>query len=215
MKKHSEIYKFFIDRDKHETKDRYTTLRAILLLAGIAEADFNTKAVYAKSPGQSKVKLTDLDEQIDLAEKGIERFRILPNDLTEGEAPSVFPFLTDDDRVFLSELTHDYEIIPEGRVHWLVIKNFPIPEGYNVSHSDLSIRIEPNYPEQQLDMAYFAENLSLLSGKAIKALAPATHLGRNWQRWSRHRTPQNPWRVGVDGLETHVWQIDEFLKREL
>ena len=33
--------------------------------------------------------------------------------------------------------------------------------------------------------------------------------GRTYQRWSRHRTAQNPWRVGVDGLDTHVFLIED------
>jgi len=27
---------------------------------------------------------------------------------------------------------------------------------------------------------------------------------KTFQQWSRHRTPANPWREGVDNLGTHV-----------
>ena len=38
--------------------------------------------------------------------------------------------------------------------------------------------------------------------------------GKTYQRWSRHRTAQNPWKAGFDGLETHVYLIEDWLVRE-
>ena len=42
--------------------------------------------------------------------------------------------------------------------------------------------------------------------------------GKTFQRWSRHRPGDEPWRPGVDNLETHLVLTrdafdDEFIKR--
>jgi hypothetical protein len=51
-------------------------------------------------------------------------------------------------------------------------------------------------------------------GVPIKALAQQQIDGTGWQRWSRHRTPQNPWRPGVDSVATHLVLVDQWLLRE-
>ena len=35
-----------------------------------------------------------------------------------------------------------------------------------------------------------------------------------YQRWSRHRTPQNPWIPGQDSLATHIMLVEDWLERE-
>ncbi|MBX9746205.1 MAG: hypothetical protein K2X34_04840, partial [Hyphomonadaceae bacterium] len=52
-------------------------------------------------------------------------------------------------------------------------------------------------------------------GRAIGALAHDDFDGKTWQRWSRHRTPANRWRPGIDGLSTHFALVQEWLAREL
>lgn len=63
-------------------------------------------------------------------------------------------------------------------------------------------------------MVYFFPALQRSDGKAIGGLTPHTILGQQWQRWSRHYTPANPWRVGEDDLSTHLTLIDHWLRRE-
>jgi hypothetical protein len=67
-------------------------------------------------------------------------------------------------------------------------------------------------------MAYFFPALSRLDGKAINAISFQPINGKTYQRWSRHRTGQNPWREGIDDLSTHLslisfWFEQEFIKR--
>lgn len=108
-----------------------------------------------------------------------------------------------------------YELVagPEGlRV---IICDVPIPVGYNHSVVDLYFKIEPGYPDAQIDMVWFSQELRLLSGRAIGAVLQEMFEGKAWQRWSRHRTPVNPWRPGVDGLATQYALVQEWLDREL
>jgi len=39
--------------------------------------------------------------------------------------------------------------------------------------------------------------------------------GRDFQRWSRHRTDANPWVPGKDSLETHIYLVEDALTEEL
>ncbi len=87
--------------------------------------------------------------------------------------------------------------------------------GYNVAEADLAVRIEPDYPTAQLDMANFAPALTRADGRGINNLSGATIDGRAFQQWSRHRTAGSLWRPGEDDLESHLLYIQSFLLREL
>jgi len=95
-----------------------------------------------------------------------------------------------------------------------VVYRLPVPPGYNVPTVTANVRIEPGYPEAQIDMVYFLPDLALANGRAIGALSPDAFDSKTWQRWSRHRTPANPWRPGIDNLSTHFAQVQEWLVRE-
>ena len=56
--------------------------------------------------------------------------------------------------------------------------------------------IPPLYPDAQIDMAYFKPFLARTDGRAIQNLTECVIQREKWQRWSRHRTQQNPWRMG-------------------
>ncbi len=108
-----------------------------------------------------------------------------------------------------------WETLIEGNTRWMIIHGYPVPEGYNHRVVDAALRIPPSYPDDQIDMVYFQPGLSLTSGRAIVALTPLIIDGKQYQQWSRHRTPQNPWRPGLDNISTHLLQVDSWLEREL
>ena len=115
--------------------------------------------------------------------------------------------------------SHDiiWEAIKEKGMEWVVIKDHPVPYGYNVDSVSVAIKIGTGYPRTPLDMAYFYPALTRLDGKAINATTHQNIDGRQFQRWSRHRTAANPWRPGVDDLSTHLtlicfWFEAEFKK---
>jgi len=123
--------------------------------------------------------------------------------------------LTGEDGRFLQGQPLGWEAVTENNIKRIMLHDFLVPNGYNIEKVDLNIRIEPTYPDTQLDMVYFCPMLSRTDGKPIKAITNDQFDGKTWQRWSRHRTKQNPWRPGIDNLETHLILVSEWLRLEL
>lgn len=123
--------------------------------------------------------------------------------------------LPEEDMDWLTACGLQFELVLESGVQRVIVHDWPVPAGYNVAAVSVNVRIEPGYPDSQIDMAYFAPDLARADGQAIAALSPDQFDGRSWQRWSRHRTPANPWRPGIDNLATHFASIDDWLAREL
>lgn len=119
-----------------------------------------------------------------------------------------------EDMAWLEGCGLPYELVSEGGVLRVVLHNHPVPAGYNVSEVSVNVRIDAGYPDAQIDMAYFHPDLTLTSGRPIGAVSADAFDSRVWQRWSRHRTPTNPWRPGVDGLATHFALVEQWLNKE-
>ena len=118
------------------------------------------------------------------------------------------------DEKFLDVCGRHWETILDGS-QWVLIHEFPTHEGYNHPCVTVAIRMETGYPNTELNMVYVFPALARRDGKAIGATSAKQMIGgKSYQRWSRHRTAQNPWRVGFDGLETHVILIEDWLTRE-
>lgn len=126
--------------------------------------------------------------------------------------------LPEDDVLFLDQLEGDWETVNDGGMQWLLLHNFPVPIGYNLQNVRVAIKIEAGYPRTPLDMVYFFPSIARADGKQINAVSSQMIKGEAYQRWSRHRTPANPWREGIDDISTHValisfWFEQEFLKQ--
>jgi hypothetical protein len=119
-----------------------------------------------------------------------------------------------EDMEWLEATGKPFELVAEGGALRVVVQDWLLPPGYSVSSVSANVRIEPGYPDAQIDMVYFFPALALQSGRPIGALAQDQFDGKTWQRWSRHRTPANPWRPGTDNLSTHFALIQEWLERE-
>lgn len=103
-------------------------------------------------------------------------------------------------------------IDPYGR--WLLLHDFPITDGYNLKSVTAAVQIGAGYPDAQLDMVYFHPLLARTDGRAINCLTAQTIDGKSFQRWSRHRTGQNPWRPGEDDIAAHLTLVEHWLERE-
>lgn len=124
-----------------------------------------------------------------------------------------FP-LPAEDMKFLDDYGLPWETIAEGS-QWVLIHQFPLPQGYNHSSATAAVRLETGYPKSPLDMVYFFPSLARVDQKPILATQATQAIdGKNFQRWSRHRTSENPWRIGLDNLGTHVILIEDWLDRE-
>jgi hypothetical protein len=119
------------------------------------------------------------------------------------------------DREFLDEYGLHWETIVDGS-QWVLIHEFPVPIGYNHASVTAAIRVETGYPNTQLDMVYFFPALTRENGTPLPATGAQQPLdGKSYQRWSRHRTPANPWKAGRDDIGTHVILIEDWLDREV
>lgn len=123
--------------------------------------------------------------------------------------------LPEGDEAYLSAQGFSWETIEEGGMQWLLIHEFPAPAGYNHQSASAAIQIPPGYPDSPLDMVYLHPALVRVDGRPIPAADAKQALdGKEWQRWSRHRTGAHPWRPGVDDVSVHVMMISDWLARE-
>jgi hypothetical protein len=122
--------------------------------------------------------------------------------------------LLPEDQKFLEDYGLPWETIVDGS-HWVLIHDFPVPSGYDHPKVVAAMRMETGYPNTALDMVYFFPSLSRKDGKKINAADSPQQLdGKRFQRWSRHRTSQNPWRIGQDNLGSHIFLVEDWLERE-
>lgn len=122
--------------------------------------------------------------------------------------------LPEADEEFLNSFGLRWETLLESGVRWLLVYDFPVPPGYNVVNVTVALRIETGYPDAQLDMAYFFPALARADGRPIGALSSQPLDGKTFQRWSRHRTGENPWRPGIDDVSTHLMLVENWFRRE-
>lgn len=163
---------------------------------------------------------------VDLTEPGLEKFKTLPNDQTEGgsdgeeNAKSLRRdfVLLEEDEEFLNSLGSPWEAVKVGNVNWVYIHGYQVVKGYNVNTATIAFRMIGGYPIAQLDMVYFYPKLSRADGQLVNCLSDLALDGKIFQQWSRHRTTANTWRPGIDNLSTHyplveAWLLKEFEKR--
>lgn len=118
------------------------------------------------------------------------------------------------DNAFLEQYGLPWETVVDGS-QWVLIHDFFTHDGYNYSKASIAVRLETGYPQAQLDMVYVNPVLARKDGAKIPQTESRQRLdGKDWQRWSRHRTSANPWRPGEDSLETHVYLIEDWFTRE-
>lgn len=122
--------------------------------------------------------------------------------------------LPEDDTDFLETQGYQWETLLEGDSRWLIIHNYAFPSGYTVVQGSVALMLHPAYPDVQIDMAYFFPELHRQDAQPIGALSLQIIDGKVFQRWSRHRTGDNPWRPGVDDIGTHLTLVDNWLQRE-
>lgn len=123
--------------------------------------------------------------------------------------------LLPEDHQFLEDYGLPWETVIDGS-QWVLVHQFPSQhEGYNHDTVTIAIRLETGYPNTALDMVYVFPPLARKDGQAIGATnAQQSIVGKPYQRWSRHRTPQNPWKIGQDGIGTHIFLVEDWFARE-
>lgn len=207
-------YRFRIDKREHESPLPDLTGRDLLVIAGKEHPD--RWKIFQRVDGQ--LRRVGLDEVVHVSDAGEERFVTLPLDQHEGEQalPLRRDFeLPEDDRATLDATGHRWETAQEANVGRVVLRDYPIREGYVPRHSDLMLRLPTGYPTIQIDMFYFSPPLARADGVPIRALVGDAFEGKSWQGWSRHRTAANPWRPDVDDVGTHLQLVEHCLAQEV
>jgi hypothetical protein len=210
-KPRSRRYRIRIDRNHHEIDDATPTGAQILALAG-KSAESHLLAQQISGGGPVTIRP---DQTVDLLAKGVERFMTLPREATEGRAPRRQFKLSEEDVEFLDARGAPWEAIIDGAVQWVLLHRFALPPGYSALQVTAAIRISGGYPDASLDMIYFEPALERTDGKPISSVLPVAIDGRTYQEWSRHRSPDNPWRVGEDNIATHCAYALGFLSDEI
>lgn len=204
-------YRIRIDLDRFVVDRPTITGREILALVHKKPEDY---ILHQRLRGGA-ARTIEGGEKVDLTGPGPERFMTLKREAQEGFADGRRQFkLADADGASLAERFPKWEAVLDGTSQWVLIREFKLPPGYNVTEADLAIQLVAGYPDAALDMAYFSPALQRADGKEVPAISAHQLDGRNWQRWSRHRTGANPWVSGEDSLSTHVSYIQFFLAEE-
>ncbi|MEQ1783242.1 MAG: E2/UBC family protein [Hyphomonadaceae bacterium] len=191
------------------------TVRKALELAG-----FNPDQgwIIVLKTASAKRQVT-LEDTIDLREHGIEKLRLTPREINNGEVRASgdrqFALTDDDHRGLDTRELNWMTVVVEGR-RWLMMQDYSLPKGYNVDSVTIAVEVPAAYPAAELDMFFCSPPLSRASGHQIPQTEVQMLIGdRTFQRWSRHRGPGSPWRMGVDSVLTHLTLIDGALAREV
>ena len=121
--------------------------------------------------------------------------------------------LPESDAEFLRDRGVPHEVTAEGGMTCVVFPEWPLPVGFTNPTVSLLVRLQPGYPDLPPDMWWFEPAVQLADGRPIQATEVVEpHLGRTWQRWSRHLSPEQ-WQSGVDGLESYLALIRHELAR--
>jgi hypothetical protein len=121
--------------------------------------------------------------------------------------------LAPSDQKVLDGLGLVYEVVVEHGLICVVIKDWPLPPGYQTEEADLLLRLPPGFPDAQPDMWWMDPPVARSSGSYPEAANLfEVYLGRNWQRFSRHLNP-GAWQPGRDSLASYLALIRADLNR--
>lgn len=194
----------------------------IMVRNALVQAGFNPDQgwhIFLKVAGQPKLPV-ELNTEIDLRTPGIEKLRLTPKEVINGEASpgSCRAFaLLDADEAHLNRLGLRWESIVEGdQRRWLVIHEFPLPLGYTVASTGLALEVPSTYPGAQIYGFYAFPPLALSSGRGIESTQLRGNLlGVEYHGWSRNRGAGAPWNPAVDNVVTQLALVDAALAREV
>jgi hypothetical protein len=194
---------------------------AIVVRQALVDAGFNPDQgwhIFLKIVDQQKQSV-ELTTVIDLRTPGIEKLRLTPKDVNNGEA-LLAPYRTfallDVDEAHLNRLDLTWETIVEAERRWLLIHDYPLPTGYTVTSTKVALEIPPTYPGAQLYGFYAYPPLGLSSGRVIESTQlRGILLGVEYHGWSRNRGPAAPWDPNMDNVVTQLALVDAALAKEV
>lgn len=204
-------YLIRVDDTKIVMRESHPTGREILLRAGK-----DPKLTMLNQKIGKRFEPVPLDKKVDLTACGVERFTTLPNEQSEGRGSASRDFaLPELDQELLEDSNLNWETVQEGESKWLIIHDIAVPQKFLQRPTSVAIQILPGYPSTPLDMAYFNPPVHRIDNKTIPCTEAVQIVrGLGWQRWSRHYTPENPWKLGEYNTLTHYLLSQSWLDRE-
>lgn len=191
-------------------------VREALLKAGF-DPDKDWIIVLRDADGKHQL---GIDDEIDLSKDGIEKLRLTPREINNGdnalvtEAELAFALLPSDDEGFRRRGFKPRRVVEGGR-RWLIFDVYPLPKGLSPRAVAIALEIPPSYPRAEIDMFYCHPAVGRDDGGAIpQTEARETIEGRTYQRWSRHRGAQSRWDAKTDTVLTHLTLVDGALAVE-
>lgn len=192
----------------------------VTVTEALTKAGFATTGwiIILKVAGQPKRQLA-ITDAVDLSTPGIEKIRLTPNEINNGEArpaPRRDFSLLDTDEAHLDRLGLVWETDESTGKRYLFIHGYPVPSGYTISSTTLALLIPPTYPHAQIDMFYVHPPLVKSTGAVIPATqSKATIRGLQFQRWSRHRGTCSQWNPRTDNVITHLALVESAIAKEV
>lgn len=193
----------------------------IVVREALIEAGFNPDQgwhIFLKVAGEQKQQV-ELTAVIDLRTPGIEKLRLTPKDVNNGEAlvvPCRTFALLDIDELHLNRLGLKWETLVEAERRWLLLYDYPLPVGYTVTHSQIALEIPPTYPGAQIYGFYAYPPLALASGCEIASTQMRGVInGAEYHGWSRNRGTEAPWDPATDNVVTQLSLVDAALSKEV
>ena len=123
--------------------------------------------------------------------------------------------LPEADTAYMNERAIAHDVVNESGMTCVLFPGWPLPPGFDNDVADLLIRLSAGYPDVNPDMWWFDPPVRLADGTELPATQVIEpHLGRSWQRWSRHFN-NGQWQSGVDGLESFLALIRRDLERSV
>jgi hypothetical protein len=191
---------------------------SIVVRTALVDAGFDPNAgwlIFLKVHGQPKRPVT-LNDTVDLTQPGIEKLRLTPDHVGNGEAqaPTRAFELLDADEEYLNRVGLRWETIIEAdQRRWLLIHNYSVPDGFTAKLTLLALEVPPTYPQAALYGFYAFPPLALASGGAI----PNTQLrgtirGQEFHGWSRNRGAV-AWNPNKDNVVTQLTLADEAMAK--
>ncbi|MBM1689279.1 multiubiquitin domain-containing protein [Sulfitobacter geojensis] len=197
------------------------TTPLIAVKDALAQAGFDPNdnwIAILKRKGEAKLQVA-LTDQIDLRLPGIEKLRLTPGQINNGDAHSAprrtFQLL-EKDETYLQQRGLSWETFQEGGRRWLLLRKFVLPEGYNHAVVDIAIDVPVAYPRAEIDMFHCLPHLTLKAGGVIGETTGRTPIqGQTYQQWSRHLNGKTRWDPTTDSVMTHIAVIEAALLKEV
>ncbi|MBC7382941.1 MAG: multiubiquitin domain-containing protein [Bacteroidia bacterium] len=210
----SRIYQVKVDKVVKDWEKPFISFEEIVKIAKGNNAHAKDFNVLKFLSNDSKPITLKPENVIDLTERCLLRFVVQPKTQDDGRGVRRTFSLPQEDVEFLDKQGLLWETLLENGTTWLIIHDYPIPEGYNVLKATVALRIPPHYDAAQIDMAYFHPALQKNSGRAINAISNLPIDSKDFQQWSRHRR-SGDWIPGVDNVSTHLSLVDNWLLNDL